>query len=127
MTKLKRIELSAADMENAVLQLIENGAALSPHKQARAHGRYAPVVIAKAIGVRVDVVQEMLARMLMAGRIEIVKQRGGERFAVSPEEGATVLTPVDGPCPLCRHLVTEELLGKMRKWLDDQRVVAGML
>ena len=66
---------------NAVLRMIlEEGLDVSPHKQARKSGRYAPVVIGKLLGLKAGAAEELVERMTQGGRLVVENGRNGAKL-----------------------------------------------
>ena len=78
-----REPMDDAALEDAVLRMIlEEGLDVSPHKQARKSGRYAPVVIGKLLGLKAGAAEELVERMTQGGRLVVENGRNGARLVV---------------------------------------------
>jgi len=76
-----REPLDDAALEDAVLRMIlEEGLDVSPHKQARKSGRYAPVVIGKLLGLKAGAAEELVERMTQGGRLVVENGRNGAKL-----------------------------------------------
>ena len=76
-----REPMDDAALEDAVLRMIlEEGLDVSPHKQARKSGRYAPVVIGKLLGLKAGAAEELVERMTQGGRLVVENGRNGAKL-----------------------------------------------
>ena len=97
-------------VEAQIVSLLNGGLIVSPHKQAKAYDRYAPIVLGQALGIRPGVMRDILGAMIEAGSIEIqTNPRSGARL-VAVDQGATAKPAV---CPHCRMLVIREIAQRL--------------
>lgn len=99
------------------------GHGLSPHKQSRRGGRYAPLVVARAIGIRVELAARLVDELIKEE--QLFKEHTRDRAVLAPAN-SHLLNPGQ-PCARCRQLVWREAANMTKEWLEQQAVLNSIL